>query len=101
MSNNEDEYEETLTMILSDYYLGLNKIEKLFYIGFIINTSIYAIIFITFLILSGKFDVNYPLIILLIFPIVSGITNVINYNLLFTVYCIYEILLILVILLVL
>ena len=45
-------------------------LEKLFYITFIVATSIYSISFISFLIMTGFINRNYQFIFLLIFPII-------------------------------
>ena len=59
-----DYEEESLTTVLRDHYRKLNKLEKLFYITFIVATSIYSISFISFLIMTGFISRNYQFIFL-------------------------------------
>lgn len=67
---------DSLQDVLRDFYDKLNKTEKLLLYIYITDVAGYTFLLITFLILSGKFLVNFIAILLIFFPIISGITMV-------------------------
>jgi len=72
---------QTLYIKFRHYYKQLNRIEKFFLNIFIIDMICYSFLFSSFLIATGHFtQKNYLFLPLLIFPIISGIITVRNYN---------------------
>ena len=73
----EDESEEeTLQSVLKKFYKKLNHVERKFLYVYLIDMFGYTIIYITFLFLSGGISGNFITILIIIFPIISGITMV-------------------------
>ena len=71
-----DSTEKTLYTILRDYYKNIGKLEKIFLITFVIDMIGYSILLISFLISTGKIIANCANILLLFFPLISGIVTV-------------------------
>jgi len=71
---------QTLYIKFRHYYKQLNRIEKFFLNIFIIDMICYSFLLSFFLIATGKFAVDHLFLPLLIFPIISGIITVRNYN---------------------
>lgn len=72
--------EDSLQGVLRDFYNKLNKTEKLLLYTCITDLAGYTFLLMAFLILSGKFLINFVVILLIFFPIISGITMVSVYN---------------------
>ncbi|PKY46297.1 hypothetical protein RhiirA4_444251 [Rhizophagus irregularis] len=66
--------EDSLQGVLRDFYNKLNKTEKLLLYTCITDLAGYTFLLMAFLILSGKFLINFVVILLIFFPIISGIT---------------------------
>ncbi|POG65738.1 hypothetical protein GLOIN_2v1844569 [Rhizophagus irregularis DAOM 181602=DAOM 197198] len=66
--------EDSLQGVLRDFYNKLNKTEKLLLYTCITDLAGYTFLLMSFLILSGKFLINFVVILLIFFPIISGIT---------------------------
>jgi len=72
----EEEEEETLQSVLKKFYKKLNHVERKFLYVYLIDMFGYTIIYITFLFLSGGISGNFITILIIFFPIISGITMV-------------------------
>jgi hypothetical protein len=55
---------------------NLSHLEKSFFYTFIVDLLAYSLLFISFIISTGKFENNILYISLLFFPIISGIVTV-------------------------
>ncbi|RGB40416.1 hypothetical protein C1646_663885 [Rhizophagus diaphanus] len=66
--------EDSLQGVLRDFYNKLNITEKLLLYTCITDLAGYTFLLMAFLILSGKFLINFVAILLIFFPIISGIT---------------------------
>ncbi|SRR6266542_1589387 len=72
----EESEEETLQSVLKKFYKKLNHVERKFLYVYLIDMFGYTIIYITFLFLSGGISGNFITILIIFFPIISGITMV-------------------------
>src|SRR5687767_159180 len=66
-----------LYIIFRGYHRRLNRIERIFLYTFIIDISGYSVLFLSYLISTNKFGYNFVNILLLFFPLISGIITVI------------------------
>ena len=67
---------DSLQGVLSCFYKKLRYIEKIFLYSFIADMVGYTILFLAFLISTGEIKYNFVTIILVFFPMISGITMV-------------------------
>ena len=74
---NENEF-RALYNVLRKHYSKLTRVERIFYITSIVYVSGYVILFILFLVATGRFEYNFVTIPLIFFPIISLIITVSN-----------------------
>jgi hypothetical protein len=67
---------DTLRCILRKFYKELKYTEKIFLFAYLIEMIVYTLLVITYLSLTVDFVLNCPVIIVIIFPIISGIIMV-------------------------
>ena len=67
---------DSLEEVLSYFYKKLQYLEKMFFYLFLADMLGYAILYIAFLLLTGEILINFPFILFIFFPIISGITMV-------------------------